>query len=68
MMAALRKAAGAGQFVDGAYDKVLAKVLEPDFPLAMLPPQVSGAADAWETYRGVLESHFPGWLADLGGV
>lgn len=68
MMAALRKAVGAGQFVDGAYDKVLAKVLEPDFPLAMLPPQVSGAADAWETYRGVLESHFPGWLADLGGV
>ena len=71
MMAALRRAVGEGPFVDGAYDKVLAKVLEPDFPLALLPPQVCGAADAWEKYRDFLETRFPnlgaGSHRDLNG-
>ena len=68
MMAALRKAVGEGPFVDSAYDKVLAKVLEPDFPLALLPPQVSGAADAWERYRDFLETRLPNWLPEPSGA
>jgi dihydrodipicolinate synthase/N-acetylneuraminate lyase len=68
MMAALRRAVGEGPFVDGAYDKVLAKVLEPDFPLALLPPQVCGAADAWEKYRDFLETRFPNWVPDPIGI
>jgi dihydrodipicolinate synthase/N-acetylneuraminate lyase len=66
MMAALRKAVGKRPFVDGAYDKVLAKVLEPDFPLTLLPPQVCGAADAWERYRDFLETRLPNWLPERG--
>lgn len=68
MMAALRKAVGEGSFVDGVYDKILAKVLEPEFPLALLPPQTCGAADAWQRYRDFLETHFPGWLPESDDV
>ena len=67
MMAALRRAVGAGSFVDGAYDKVLAKVVEPEFPLALLPPQLSGAPDAWERYRSFLHTNCPGWLPAENG-
>lgn len=65
MMAALRQAVGPVPLVDGAYDKVLAKILEPEFPLSLLPPQVEGAPDAWETYRQFLEARFPDWLPDV---
>jgi dihydrodipicolinate synthase/N-acetylneuraminate lyase len=64
MMTGLREAVGTGPFVDGAYDKVLAKVLEPDFPLTLLPPQVGGAAGAWEGYLQFLRTCLPDWLPE----
>lgn len=68
MMVALRRAVGDGPLTDGAYDKVLAKVLEPEFPLALLPPHMSGADDAWGRYRRFLEMRFPHWLPELDGA
>ena len=64
MMAALRRSVGRRGLVDGAYDKILAKVLEPEFPVVLLPPQLGGAEDAWKNYVDFLQARFPHWLPD----
>ena len=50
MMGAIRRAAGGFGLTDGAYDKIIAKVAHPDFPLRLLPPY-QGATD--DGYRAV---------------
>jgi dihydrodipicolinate synthase/N-acetylneuraminate lyase len=62
MMGAIRRAAGGMGLTDGAYDKIIAKVGEPDFPLRLLPPYQSSTDDGYRAYRDELASRFPRWL------
>ncbi len=58
---ALKDAVGPGR-IDGTYDKVIHKLVNPDFPLRMLPPY-EGASDAeFRAYREAVETRFPEWL------
>lgn len=58
---ALLRAVGPGH-IDGAYDKIIHKLSEPDFPLALLPPYEGGSEAAYRQYRAALESQWPAWL------
>ena len=63
---ALLESAG-GSFVDGAYDKMIHKLSEPDFPLALLPPYQSTSEAAFLAYRDALLRDYPDWLPVAGG-
>ncbi|MBK8086311.1 MAG: dihydrodipicolinate synthase family protein [Devosia sp.] len=60
---ALLDAAGTG-FIDGAYDKAIHKLSEPDFPLALLPPYESTTEAIFAQYRDRLVERYPEWLPD----
>jgi dihydrodipicolinate synthase/N-acetylneuraminate lyase len=62
MMGAIRRAAGGMGLTDGAYDKIIAKVAQPDFPLRLLPPYESGSEEGYRFYRDELAARFPRWL------
>jgi dihydrodipicolinate synthase/N-acetylneuraminate lyase len=49
-------------FIDGAYDKVIHKLSEPDFPLRLLPPYASASDEIYRRYREILAEHYPEWL------
>jgi dihydrodipicolinate synthase/N-acetylneuraminate lyase len=62
VMDSVRRAAGGVGLNDGAYDKLIAKLAEPDFPLELLPPY-QGATDAgFRQYREELAARYPQWL------
>ena len=48
--------------MDGAYEKVLAKVLDPRMPLRLLPPYQSVTEDAFRTFLANVTETLPGWL------
>lgn len=62
VMGAVRRAAGGMGLNDGAYDKLVAKLAEPDFPLALLPPYQSSSEDGYRRYVAELAERYPGWL------
>jgi dihydrodipicolinate synthase/N-acetylneuraminate lyase len=62
MMSAVRRAAGGVGLNDGAYDKLIAKVAEPDFPLTLLPPYQSSTDNGYQRYVAELTADYPGWL------
>ncbi len=62
---ALLDSAG-GSFVDGAYDKVILKLSEPDFPLKLLPPYETTTGAVYQSYRANLAADYPGWLPARG--
>ncbi|PPE80848.1 hypothetical protein C3941_05965 [Kaistia algarum] len=62
VMAAVREAAGGMGLNDGAYDKLIAKLAEPDFPLELLPPYQSSTDNGFRQYRDQLAEKFQGWL------
>jgi dihydrodipicolinate synthase/N-acetylneuraminate lyase len=62
MMGAIRRAAGGTGLTDGAYDKIIAKVSEPDFPLRLLPPYQGATEDGYRGYVAELAQRFPRWL------
>lgn len=64
VMGAVRRAAGGMGLNDGAYDKLIAKVAEPDFPLGLLPPYQSSTDDGYRQYVGELAARYPGWLPE----
>ncbi|RYE10708.1 MAG: dihydrodipicolinate synthase family protein [Hyphomicrobiales bacterium] len=49
-------------FADGAYDKAIHRLTEPDFPLRLLPPYETTTEAAFERYRDTLAAKFPDWL------
>lgn len=61
VMVAIRRAAGGG-LTDGAYDKIIAKVADPEFPLRLLAPYQSSSDDGYRTYLAELSAQFPKWL------
>jgi dihydrodipicolinate synthase/N-acetylneuraminate lyase len=58
---ALVAAVGAGNFIDGAYDKVLWKLHDPAFPLRLLPPYQAAPDVAADTLAAYLREHLPHW-------
>ena len=61
-MGAVRRAAGSASLNDGAYDKLVAKIAEPDFPLSLLPPYESSTDAGYLQYRDELAADFADWL------
>lgn len=57
----LLEAAGAG-LVDGAYDKAILKLSQPDFPLRLLRPYETTTEEAFRRYRDALAAQYPDWL------
>lgn len=51
-----------GARIDGAYDKVLWKLHDPDFPLRLLPPYEAAEPDAAARYLAFLRERLPQWL------
>lgn len=47
--------------IDGAYDKVLWKLHDPEFPLGMLPPYAAAKPDAAEKLMAFLRAKLPHW-------
>jgi dihydrodipicolinate synthase/N-acetylneuraminate lyase len=62
VMGAVRRAAGGTGLNDGAYDKLIAKLAEPEFPLTLLPPYQSSTDEGYRRYVAELTADFPGWL------
>jgi len=62
MMGAIRRAAGGMGLTDGAYDKIIAKVGDPDFPLRLLPPYQGATDEGYRCYVDELAARFPRWL------
>jgi dihydrodipicolinate synthase/N-acetylneuraminate lyase len=48
--------------MDGAYEKVLAKVLDPRMPLRLLPPYQSVSEDAFKMFVANVKERLPSWL------
>jgi dihydrodipicolinate synthase/N-acetylneuraminate lyase len=53
---------GPGPHMDGAFEKVLAKVLDPRMPLRLLPPYQSVSDAAFAEFRRRVGERLPGWL------
>lgn len=52
---------GEGERIDGAYDKVLWKLHDPEFPLRLLPPYTAAPPDTAERFGAYLRANFPHW-------
>lgn len=50
--------------IDGAYDKMFCKLLDPAFPLRLLPPYECNTDDSFEKYRVFLRKEFPQWIEE----
>jgi dihydrodipicolinate synthase/N-acetylneuraminate lyase len=53
---------GAKPHMDGAYEKVLAKALDPAMPLRLLPPYQSVSEAGFEEFVRGVGTRLPGWL------
>jgi len=62
VMGAIRRAAGGFGLTDGAYDKIIAKVAHPDFPLRLLPPYQGATDEGYRDYLAELSERFLAWL------
>lgn len=60
----LHRAVGPGPHMDGAFDKMFAKVRDPRFPLALLPPYQSASDDAYQAFLTALRERHLEWLED----
>lgn len=54
LLAALVAAVGPGPHMDGAFEKVIAALHHPEFPLRLLPPYLAAPEEAVERYRAAL--------------
>jgi dihydrodipicolinate synthase/N-acetylneuraminate lyase len=48
--------------IDGAYDKLFAKMYDPAFPLGMLPPYVGSSDDEYQAFVRLLGERLPDWV------
>jgi dihydrodipicolinate synthase/N-acetylneuraminate lyase len=65
---ALLRSVGEGAYIDGAYDKVLWKLHDPEFPLRLLRPYRAARADAADILAAYLHEHLPHWAPSPGAV
>jgi dihydrodipicolinate synthase/N-acetylneuraminate lyase len=57
---------GAKPHMDGAFEKVLAKVLDPSFPLRLLPPYQAATDAMYEDFVAKMRARLPAWLPPTG--
>ena len=62
MMGAIRRAAGGMGLTDGAYDKIISKVADPDFPLRLVAPYQSASEEGYRGYAAELKARYASWL------
>ena len=55
---------GAKAHMDGAYEKALARVLDPTMPLRLLPPYQSVSEAAYQEFVRRVRERLPGWMPD----
>jgi len=48
--------------IDGAYDKIFARVLVPEFPLRLLPPYEGTPEVEFQEFVAKLQERLPAWL------
>jgi len=48
--------------IDGAYDKLFARMYDPDFPLRLLPPYVGTSDDEYRAFHRQLTERLPEWI------
>lgn len=48
--------------MDGAYDKLYAKLINPEFPLRLLPPYTGFTDGEFESFRLYIKNNYPDWL------
>ncbi len=51
-----------GDRIDGAYDKLFARMIDPAFPLRMLPPYQGSSDSELETFVRLLRERLPQWV------
>ena len=59
---------GATAHMDGAFEKLLAKVHDPRFPLRLLPPYQSTTDEAYEAFLARVRERLPHWLPAGAGT
>lgn len=64
MMTELRRSVGPDIRIDGTYDKIVAKIAEPDFPLRLLPPWESPSEESYRRYHDFLVGNLPTWVGE----
>ena len=65
---ALMGAVGTGTFIDGAYDKVLWQLHDPEFPARLLPPYRPAPPGAADRLAAHLREHLPHWAPPERGA
>jgi dihydrodipicolinate synthase/N-acetylneuraminate lyase len=50
--------------IDGAYDKLFAKMYDPRFPLRMLPPYRGSSDEEFQTFTRLLGERLPEWIPE----
>lgn len=53
--------------IDGVYDKCYSRILDPDFPLRLLPPYIGASEQAFTAFVEAVRSSHPQWLAAWRG-
>ena len=48
--------------MDGAYDKMFARINDPRFPLRLLPPYSCVSEEQFQTFEAALRHRCPKWL------
>ena len=48
--------------IDGAYDKLYSKLVDPEFPLRLLPPYTGYSEEVFEKFRQFVKKNYPLWL------
>lgn len=48
--------------IDGAYDQLFSKLMDPEFPLRLLPPYTSFSEEVFERFRNFLKTDYPEWV------
>jgi hypothetical protein len=58
MIALVRELASRGYHMDGAFDKMLFRMSDPQFPLRLLPPYASASESDWAYFRDSLPTRW----------
>ncbi len=62
LIATFKEAVGDTAHMDGAFDKMFCRILDPAFPLRLLPPYKGVSEERFDRYRERLRSHHSRWL------
>jgi dihydrodipicolinate synthase/N-acetylneuraminate lyase len=66
-LGAAMAAAPPAPHMDGGYDKLFSRLLDPRFPLRLLPPYAGASEAAFARYAAVLRRRHPAWAPEAAG-